>query len=173
MVDFSDIVLALSAGASIAVVVTAVLVVLQLRQNSRLLEHAAREYQSNVALAVMAKITDESFPRRRKAMHDAARVLTEQGPAAFDDSIADLEARNFAFIYQFLATMAQSGVVDEDLVVRSLGRLVISDWIHFQPIAKRIAERYGHRHGTWSEFQWLAREAERYFAERERAAPAS
>jgi uncharacterized membrane protein YcjF (UPF0283 family) len=173
MVDVSDIVLALSAGASVAVVVTTVLVVLQLRQNSRLIEHAAREYRSNVALAVMEKITDESFPRRRKAMHDAARVLAEQGPAAFDDTLADLEARNFAFIYQFLGIMAQSGVVDEDLVVRSLGRLVISDWIHFEPIAKRVAERYGFRVGTWSEFRWLAREAEGYFAERERTAPAS
>lgn len=171
MVGLSDVVLILSAGASIAVVVTALLVVLQLRQNTRLIEHAAREYRGNVAIAVLEKLTDESFARRRKAMHDASRILAEQGPAAFDDSIADLEARNFAFIYQILGTLTRSEVIEKDLAIRALGRLVVSDWRRFEPIQQHLMERYHQRIGSWDDFRWLAEQAEAYFERLEASVP--
>ncbi len=53
MVDFADIALSLNVGASVAIVITAILVILQLRQNARLIEHAARESRSNVALTIL------------------------------------------------------------------------------------------------------------------------
>ena len=171
MVDLSTILLALSGGASIAIVVTAVLVVLQLRQNSRLIEHAAQQNRANVALAVMEKLTDETFARRRKAMHDASRRFTEAGAAGFDDTLADLEARNFAFIYQILGTLVRADVIEEDLVVRALGRLVIADWRFFEPISEHVKSRHGQRVGTWDDFRWLAGRSVAYFDRLEQAAP--
>jgi hypothetical protein len=171
MPDVSEIVLALSASASIAVVITAVLVVLQLRQNSRLLEHAAKEYRANVAFGIFERLTDESFARRRKAMHDASRFLAEKGPSSFDDSLADLEARNFAYIYQILGALVRAQVIDEDLVVRALGRLITTDWTQFEPISKHLQQRYGFKVGTWVDFEWLAGRTREFVARRESAAP--
>ncbi|HEV2317046.1 MAG TPA: hypothetical protein VGV89_05680 [Thermoplasmata archaeon] len=172
MVDLGQVALVVNLGASVAVVVTVILVVLQLRQNSRLLEQASQEYRANVAFGILEKLTDESFPRRRKAMHDAARLLSERGPADFDDTSADLEARNFAFIYQIIGTLVRAGVIEEELVLRALGRLVVADWEHFQPISDRTRERYGFRISSWEDFRWLADRAKGYVAAREAAAVA-
>jgi hypothetical protein len=163
MVDLTDLVAILGAGASIAIVVTVLLVAFQLRQNARLIEHSAREYRASVALTILERLTDDSFARRRKSMHDASKLLVEQGPTGFDDTLADLEARNFAFIYQILGALTRSRVVDEDLVIRAMGRLVIADWQRFEPISRRVMERYHQRHGTWEDFEWLAERASLHY----------
>jgi hypothetical protein len=167
MVDLSAIVLVVNLGAAVAIVATVILVVLQLRQNSRLIEAASREYRANVAFGILEKLTDESFPRRRKAMHDAARLLAEKGPAEFDDTAADIEARNFGFIYQIIGTLVRLQVIEEELVLRALGRIVWADWERFQPIAERVRARYGFRVSSWDDFRWLADRARSYTDARE------
>jgi hypothetical protein len=66
MVDFSPLINFLSAISSVAIILGAIFVIFQLRQNARLLKTANLEVKSNMSFSVLEKITEESFARRRK-----------------------------------------------------------------------------------------------------------
>ena len=66
MVDVSFLVSDLSAISSIAVILGAVFVVFQLRQNVRLIKTANFETKANMSFSVLEIVTEESFARRRK-----------------------------------------------------------------------------------------------------------
>ena len=68
--DLSSITNFLSAIGSVAVIAGAIFVVFQLRQNAKLIEATMHQNRSNIAFALLEKITDESFAVRRKKMHD-------------------------------------------------------------------------------------------------------
>ncbi len=86
----------------IAVIAGASLVVFQLR-------HSAREIKSNIALNLLERITDESFPRRRKNMHDVVRRYDDNGWEGFDGSLDDYETRNFAYQYELFGQFVRGG----------------------------------------------------------------
>src|SRR2546426_3166648 len=73
MVDLGFLVTDLSAISSIAVILGAVFVIFQLRQNARLIKTANFETKANMSFSVLEIITEESFARRRKNMHDAIK----------------------------------------------------------------------------------------------------
>lgn len=164
----------LSAVSSVAVIAGAVFIVFQLRQNARLIEAGTRETRMNMSLALLEKLTDESFAKRRKAMHDVTRKYgknTKNTWAGFDDTLADFEARNFAYIYELLGQLTRDGTLDRLTVMNALQYLVVFDWNAFEPLAKHLIQRFGGRN-AWGNFEWLAGETQRFLKrEREQLEP--
>jgi hypothetical protein len=152
LIDFLQVV------SPIAVIAGASLVVLQLR-------HSAREIKSNVALSLLERITDESFPRRRKNMHDVVRKYSENGWKDFDDSLDDYETRNFAYQYELIGQFVRAGLVDKKTVMDALQGLVVIDWRAFGPLDKHLAERYKSKVSPWRNFEALAKDTETYMVQ--------
>jgi formate-dependent nitrite reductase membrane component NrfD len=75
--DLSTLINYLSAISSIAVILGAIFVVFQLRQNAKLIQLTIHENRSSIAFALLEKITDESFALRRKKMHDVIKNARE------------------------------------------------------------------------------------------------
>src|SRR5271169_5562147 len=103
--DLSSISSFLSAIGSVAVIAGAIFVVFQLRQNAKLIEATMHQNRSNIAFALLEKITDESFAVRWKKMHDVIKKYNAASWADFDDSLDDFEARNFAKIYELIGQL--------------------------------------------------------------------
>src|SRR5436853_7810476 len=102
MVDLSFLVSDLSAISSIAVILGAVFVIFQLRQNARLIRTANFETKANMSFSVLEIITEESFARRSKNMLDAIKKYSQINWEGFDDSIEDSKVRNFGYIYELI-----------------------------------------------------------------------
>src|SRR6266705_7036646 len=98
MVDLSFLVSDLSAISSLAVILGAVFVVFQLRQNARLIKTANFETKANMFIFSSGN-NHSGILRPSKEKH--ARRCKEIQPAqlgGFDDSLEDFEARNFGYI---------------------------------------------------------------------------
>ncbi|MBO0887563.1 DUF4760 domain-containing protein [Candidatus Bathyarchaeota archaeon] len=162
MVDVATIISYLSALSSIAVVLGAIFVVFQLRQNARLIKTANFETKSNMSFSVLEKITEESFARRRKNMHDAVKKYSQINWEGFDDSLEDFEARNFGYIYELIGELVKEGIIDQTIAVHSLRYLVVSDWDRFQPLVKHLMERFKVSVNPYSNFEWLASETRKF-----------
>lgn len=165
MVDFSSVISYLSALSSIAVVLGAIFVIFQLRQNARLIKTANLETKANMSFSVLEKITDESFARRRKNMHDAVKKFRQVDWQGFDDSLEDFEARNFGYIYELIGELVKEGLIDQTIAVHSLRYLVISDWQVFEPLVKHLQERYKVPVNPYENFEWLAQETRKVLEE--------
>ncbi|HXW67321.1 MAG TPA: DUF4760 domain-containing protein [Thermoplasmata archaeon] len=157
MVSVSDVVTWLAAVSSLAVIVGVGFVVLQLRQNARLLEATLRQQRSDVTLSILERITDESFPRRRSEMH---RILHHFAETDWKDAFGSpegFEVRNFAQIYDLIAVMAKHQFIDLALLSDIMQGVIIRDWEVFAPYAKRIRAEYGFSR-AYANFEWLAGE---------------
>jgi hypothetical protein len=170
--DLLPIVNFLSAISSIAVILGAVFVVFQLRQNAKLIELGSRETRSNISLALLEKITDESFAARRKKMHESIKKNHEAGWSGFDDSLEDFEARNFAYIYELIGQLTRDNLVDRRVILNALQYLVVTDWQAFRPLSEHLMKRYNLRVNPWGSFEWLANETLKHLQARERETPA-
>lgn len=159
MVSVSDIVTVLGASSSIAVILGAIFIVLQMRQNRRLIEATLKENRANVAISMLERITDESFPRRRKRMFDIVARFKETNWANAFESEEDLEVRNFAYLYELMGLLVENGLVDLELVLDTLQYLVVRDWDVFAPHAAFIKQQYKVSFDAWGRFEWLAQEA--------------
>jgi hypothetical protein len=157
-VDSSAIINYLSAISSIAVILGAIFVVFQLRQNSREIELQVRQNRANIALALLDKLTDQTFPARRKRMHDSIKKAIASNWEGFDDSMDDFEARNFAYIYELIGQLARENVVDVELLRSALQTLVIADWDAFSPLTRHLMEKNKSAYHSWKNFEWLATE---------------
>jgi len=158
LVDLSGIIQDLSAISSIAVVAGAFFIIFQLRQNAKLIEATVQENKANTSIALIEKITDESFARRRKVMYDAVKRGVATDWKGFDDTLEDFEARNFGYLYELIGQLAREGVIDLQLVKNALQYLVVFDWRTFQPLVEHLKERYGVKTNNWANFEWLADE---------------
>lgn len=159
MVTLSDALTVLSASSSIAVILGAIFIVFQMRQNARLIEATLKENRANVAISMLERITDESFPRRRKRMFDIIeRFKTTNWKDAFE-SEEDLEVRNFAYLYELMGLLVENGLVDLELVLDTLQYLVVRDWDVFAPHAAFVTSKYSVPFKAWGRFEWLAQEA--------------
>ena len=98
MVDFSTVISYLSALSSVAVVLGAIFVIFQLRQNAKLIRTANFDTKAQMSFSVLEKVTEESFARRRKNMHDAIKKFSQVNWEGFDDTLEDFEARKSRFI---------------------------------------------------------------------------
>ncbi len=159
MVTLSDVVTVLSASSSIAVILGAIFIVFQMRQNAKLIEATLKQARSNVALSLLERITDESFPRRRKRMFEIIAKFKATGWADAFESEEDLEVRNFAYLYELIGLMVENGLVDLELVLDTLQYLVVRDWQVFEPHARFVTSRYQVPFDAWGRFQWLAEQA--------------
>jgi hypothetical protein len=90
--DASQVINILSALSSIAVTASAFFIILQLRQNSKVIRATLHQEKSNISFSMLEQITDESFARRRYQMHEAVKKYGALNWAGFDDSLADLRA---------------------------------------------------------------------------------
>ncbi len=172
MVTVSDVVTILSASSSIAVILGAIFIVFQMRQNGRLIEATLKEGRATVALSMLEKITDESFPRRRKRMFEILSRFKATNWADAFESEEDLEVRNFAYLYELMGLLVENGLVDLELVLDTLQYLVVRDWEIFAPHAAFVKSRYKVPFNAWGRFEWLAQEAKLHLA-REHAAAKS
>ncbi len=141
MVDVSFLVSDLSAISSLAVILGAVFVVFQLRQNARLIKTANFETKANMSFSVLEIITEESFARRRKNMHDAIKKYSQVNWEGFDDSLEDFEARNFGYIYELIGELVREGIIDFTIAIHSLRYLLVFDWQRFEPLTKHLMVR--------------------------------
>jgi hypothetical protein len=162
MVDLAAITADLSAVSSIAIILGAVFVVFQLRQNARLIRTANFETKANISFSVLEKITEESFARRRKSMHDAIKKYSQINWEGFDDTLEDYEARNFGYIYELIGELVKEGIIDLTVAVHSLRYLLVFDWQRFEPLTKHLMERYKVPVNPYENFEWLARETRKY-----------
>lgn len=160
---------ALSAISSIAVILGVAFVIIQLRQNNKLIELNAKQTQatfqeekSNLSFELLEKLTDESFARRRSFMHQTVKKYQAANWEGFDDSADDFEIRNFAYMYDLFGQMAKDGLIDADTLANTFKLLVALDWQAFKPASDHIVERYGLKQNEmFSNFEWLAEETEK------------
>jgi len=165
MVDFSVVISYLSALSSVAVVLGAIFVVFQLRQNARLIKTANFDTKAEMSFSVLEKITEESFARRRKNMHDSIKKYSQINWDGFDDSLEDFEARNFGYIYELIGELVKEGIIDLTIAVHSLRYLVVFDWDRFQPLVKHIMDRFKVPNNPYENFEWLANQTKKFLQE--------
>jgi len=169
LVDLAAITQGLSATSSVAVVAGAFFIVFQLRQNAKLIGATVQENKANTSIALIEKITDENFARRRKTMYDAVKKGVATGWKDFDDTLEDFEARNFGYLYELIGQLAREGVIDMQMVKNALQYIVVFDWRTFEPLVTHLNERYGVKTNNWSNFEWLADETLKDMQARETA----
>jgi hypothetical protein len=162
MVDLGFIVADLSAISSLAVILGAVFVIFQLRQNARLIKTANFETKANISFSVLEKVTEESFARRRKSMYDAIKKYSQINWEGFDDTLEDFEARNFGYIYELIGELVKEGIIDLTIAIHSLRYLLVFDWQRFEPLTKHLMERYKFPANPYENFEWLAQETRKY-----------
>lgn len=172
MVSVTDVLTVLGASSSIAVILGAIFIMFQMRQNARLIEATLRENRANVAVSMLERITDESFPRRRKRMFDIVERFKSTGWKDAFESEEDLEVRNFAYLYELMGLLVENGLVDLELVLDTLQYLVVRDWDVFAPHASWVRSKYNVSFDAWGRFEWLAKEAKLHL-EKEHGAGAS
>ncbi len=170
MVSFADVANWLTVAGSIALILGALFIVLQLRQNNRLLgmnatliETTLRQERSDVAIALLEHLTDHTFAHRRWRMHELVKRFAESNWNGVFESEEDFEVRHFVQIYELIGTMARRNVVDREIVLDSLQHQVIRDWEVFQPHLRMLAARYGVTADYFVSFEWLASESKQRF----------
>lgn len=162
MVDLSGVISYLSALSSVAVILGAIFVIFQLRQNAKLISTANFETKANISFSVLEKVTEESFARRRKSMHDAIKKYSQINWEGFDDSLEDFEARNFGYIYELIGELVKEHIIDLTIAVHSLRYLVVFDWDAFLPLVKHLMDRYNVPVNPYENFEWLALETRKF-----------
>jgi 16S rRNA A1518/A1519 N6-dimethyltransferase RsmA/KsgA/DIM1 with predicted DNA glycosylase/AP lyase activity len=130
----ADLLTVLSEISSIAIVAGVLLVILQLQQN-------AKETRTTAAFALLEKLTDESYARRRKNMHDRIKKYSAKKWKGFDDAYQDWESRNFAYLYELIGQLVKQRIIDLNTVTEALKYLVVADWEAFSPLANHLMER--------------------------------
>jgi len=167
--DLSGLIQVLSAISSIAVILGVVFIVVQLRQNNKLIDLNAKltdatfqQNKSNISFELMEKLTEESFARRRSFMWQTVKKYQASNWEGFDDSRDDFEIRDFAYMYDLFGQMAKEGLIDLETLAKTFKFLVALDWEAFEPAAKHIMKRYNLKQNEiFSNFQWLAYETEK------------
>jgi hypothetical protein len=171
MVDLSLVLEALSGASTIAVILGIPFIVLQMRQNTRMVEVANRQAEllalqnrSQVLLNLAEHMTDHDFVLQRKAVRDIVAKYSEMGWDSFIDSVDGFEVRAFAIQYESAAIMAKLGLIDETTLMETLGFTIAIDWMALGPAIEVFEKRWGPM--TFPNFRNLAAHSERYWRER-------
>jgi hypothetical protein len=151
----------------IAVIAGTILVVLQLRVNSK-------QARARIAFDLIGKVIDSSFPARRHRLYEQAAKHSGGNWTDFDLSLEDFEVRNFANIYEQLGLLVRKGVVDLQDVLDALSAQPMADWHVFEPIRMHIIEESARAFPAlatnqpglesiyWPNFKWLAEESQKW-----------
>ncbi len=161
-VDLSQLALALSAFSSVAVIAGAVFVVLQLRQNAKLINATMQETKAGIAFSMVERIIDDSFVRRRKNVYDTVKKYGAVNWEGFVGSLEDFEARNYAYMFELFGQLVKDGVIDLKTMMNALKYIVVYDWKTMEPMIRYLNGMYGLKANPWGNFEWLAKETENY-----------
>lgn len=154
--DISEITFILGAISSVAVVAGAFFIVLQLRQNARLIQATLAQNRNDAAFSILERLTVETTARRRKQLHDVAQARVQNGWEGYLGSLEDFEIRSFAYQYELIGQFVREGIVDLDLVTHMMSYAIVTDWLTFRPIAEYLSNRFEAKVNPWIHFQWLA-----------------
>ena len=166
-VDFSQLAFALSVVSSVAVVAGAVFGVFQLRQNAKLIDATVKANKSAIAFSMFERIVDDSFVRRRKNVYD---TVAKYGPNNWEGlvgTLEDLEARNYAYMFELFGQLVKDGIVDLVTVMNALKYIVVTDWNVMEPMLTHLNRHYGLKLNPWGNFEWLAKETSEYLKQKE------
>ncbi len=173
-IDASFIVTVLNGVSAIAVVLGVAFVVLQLRQNNRLIEATNRQVEANflqarsgILLSIVERLTDDSFAFKRKEVRDIVKKYKPVNWEGFLDSADDFTVRAFASFYEYTAFMAKKGIVELETLQEMLGHRIDFDWEALAPVAEYYREAWGLKF-LWFNFEWMARETKGFLERRER-----
>ncbi len=147
--SLTDIQTWVSIAASTALVVSVVLLAYNVRA-SRI------DARRNLAFSMMEQLTSGDFAARRWKMHRSVRAAAASGWNDFDDTLEDFESRAFAYQYELIGQMVQSGTLDYTLVRDFVQYTVVADWNAFEPLDTRLLARYPGRRSPWARFRQLA-----------------
>src|SRR5579859_7425442 len=106
MVDLTSLIQILGAASTIAIILGVPFIVLQLRQNARILEASNRQAEvmvhqtrSQVFLNIAERLSDRDYVLRRKLVRDVVAQYGSKQLAGFVESSDSFEIRAFAAIY--------------------------------------------------------------------------
>jgi hypothetical protein len=148
-VALSDIATWVGIAASSALVVSVCLLAYNLRASRR-------DARRNLAFSMMGQLTSGEFGERRWKMHRAVSEAVASDWKGFDDSLEDFESRSFAYQYELIGQMVNTGTLDYELVRDFLQYSVVADWNAFAPLDARLVGRYTGRKSPWDRFRQLA-----------------
>jgi len=161
MVDYSDVLLVLSAASGVAVILGVPFIYLQMRQNARLVEAAnrqtelvAQQNRSQVLLNIAEHMTDRAFVLQRKAVRDIVAKYSEKGWDSFVDSSDGFEVRAFAIQYESAALMVKFGLIEESALLEAFGPTITVDWVSLEPAIQAFEKVWGR--STFPNFRTLA-----------------
>lgn len=154
--DISQITFILSAISSVAVVAGAFFIVLQLRQNAKLIQATLEQNRNEAAFNILDRLTHEGTARRRKQLRDVSLGRVQSGWDGFFGSLEDYEIRSFAYEYELIGQFVREGIVDLGLVTHMMSYGIVADWLNFRPIAEHLVAKFGAKISPWIHFQWLA-----------------
>lgn len=145
----------------------AIFVVFQLRQNAKLINATVQANRSGIAFSILERIIDDSFVRRRKNMYD---VVAKYGPKnweGFLGTMDDFEVRNYAYMFELLGQLVKDGIIDLKTVMNALKYIVVVDWNTMAPLVKYLNGVYKLKLNPWENFEWLAKETENFLKQKE------
>ncbi len=148
-VTLAEIQIWVSIAASLALVASVIILAYNVRA-SRL------DARRNLAFSMMEQLTSAGFAGRRWNMHRSVEAGTTSGWKGFDKSLGDFESRSFAYQYELIGQMVESGTLDYALVRDFLQYTVVADWNAFEPLDSHLKELYPGRPSPWDHFRQLA-----------------
>jgi hypothetical protein len=148
-VALSDVQAWVGIAASVALVVSVILLAYNVRA-SRM------DARRNLAFSMMEQLTSADFAARRWKMHQFVAVAAASDWNAFDNTLEDFESRSFAYQYELIGQMVDSGTLDYPLVRDFVQYTVVADWNAFQPLDAHLGTRYPGRPSPWTRFRQLA-----------------
>lgn len=164
MVDLSDIATWLTAGGSVALVITLVVLVYQMRQNTRAVEQ-------ELAMALMGDLTSPSFAERRHHLHHTVALFRDKAPTdkweGYDDTKDDFEIRSFAYKYELIGLLVERKTLEFAFVRDVLQWSVVADWRDFAPVDAHLKVRFGAQTSEWHHFAELADDIRTYLQSHE------
>lgn len=165
--DFSQVTLFLSAISSIAVILGAIFVVFQLRQNAKLINATVQANRSGIAFSILERIIDDSFVRRRKNMYDVVAKYGSKNWEGLLGTMDDFEVRNYAYMFELMGQLVKDGIIDLKTVMNALKYIVVVDWNTMAPLVKYLNGVYKLKLNPWENFEWLAKETENFLKQKE------
>ncbi len=167
MVDLTTFIQVLGAASTVAVILGIPFIVLQMRQNSKMVETSNRQVdvmihqtRSQVFLNIAERLSARDYVMQRKTVRDIVAKYEATRWQGFPDSADAFEVRSFAATYEASATMAKVGIIDEGTLQEALGYWVVSDWKAILPAVKQLELSWGVP--AYPNFRWLAESTENY-----------
>jgi hypothetical protein len=168
VVDLSFVLEVLSGASTIAVILGIPFILLQMRQNARLVEAAnrqtelvAQQNRSIVLLNLAEHMTDRDFVLQRKAVRDIVAKFAASGWESFVESTDGFEVRAFAIQYESAALMTKLGLIDDATMIETLGFTIVIDWYALRPAIAAFEQVWGSN--TFPNFRALALRSEAYW----------